>query len=148
MPRSRRVWSSWNYLAGDAPRTDPHGISVTYWMNRLQGLNTETDYFVSLNPLTPPRPDKLFARFGYHHPVFDQGAVDAQHFLPAIQGRDRIWFCGSYWGYGFHEDALRSSVELAERLGVYAPWGNSPSRDLGNDWGEPTTTPALSRVIS
>ena len=58
----------------------------------------------------------------YHHPVFDGDAMEAQRHLPALQGRDRIWFCGSYWGYGFHEDGLRSAVNAAASLGVTAPW--------------------------
>ncbi len=121
MPRSRRVWSSWNYLASQ-PEDQVDAVSVTYWMNRLQGLNSAKDYFVSLNPLHEPRPESLVAEMTYHHPVFDTDAVKAQKRLSAIQGRDRIWYTGSYFGYGFHEDALRASVELAERFGVRAPW--------------------------
>jgi len=121
MPRSLRVWSSWNYLASQ--RDDQvDAVSVTYWMNRLQGLKSAKDYFVSLNPLHEPRPESLVAEMTYHHPVFDTDTTAAQNRLPAIQGRDRIWYTGSYFGYGFHEDALRASVELAERFGVRAPW--------------------------
>jgi len=121
MPRSRRVWSSWNYLASQ--REDQvDAVSVTYWMNRLQGLKSAKSYFVSLNPLRKPRPESLVAEMTYHHPVFDTDATAAQKRLPEIQGRDRIWYTGSYFGYGFHEDALRASVELAERFGVRAPW--------------------------
>jgi len=121
MPRSRRVWSSWNYLA--AQREDQvEGVSVTYWMNRLQGLDSEKEYFVSLNPLFDPRAESLVAEMTYHHPVFDTVAMNAQKRLYEIQGRERIWYTGSYFGYGFHEDALRASVELSERFGVRAPW--------------------------
>lgn len=121
MPRSRRVWSSWNYLASQ--REDQvDAVSVTYWMNRLQGLASTKDYFVSLNPLREPRPENLIAEMTYHHPVFDTNATAAQKQLPSIQGLDRIWYTGSYFGYGFHEDALRASVELAQRFGVRAPW--------------------------
>lgn len=117
MPKLRQVWSSWNYLA----QTDADGrqaVSVTYWMNRLQGLDTQRDYLVSLNPLAPPAADKTIAEMSYHHPVFDQSAMDAQPRLAELQGRDRIWFCGSYFGYGFHEDALASAVEMAGRMGI------------------------------
>jgi predicted NAD/FAD-binding protein len=121
MPRSRRVWSSWNYLASQGEdRVD--GVSVTYWMNRLQGLETDKNYFVSLNPLQEPGEGSLIAEMTYHHPVFDADAMNAQQRLCEIQGRDRLWYTGSYFGYGFHEDALRASVELAERFGVGAPW--------------------------
>jgi len=133
MPRSRRVWSSWNYLASQREdRVD--AVSVTYWMNRLQGLTSSKNYFVSLNPLREPRPESLFAEMTYHHPVFDTDAMAAQKRLPAIQGRDRIWYTGSYFGYGFHEDALRASVELAERFGARAPWLSvHDSRAAGRD---------------
>jgi predicted NAD/FAD-binding protein len=117
MPRLRLVWSSWNYLA----QSDADGrqaVSVTYWMNRLQGLPTGQDYLVSLNPLAPPAEDKTIAEMTYHHPVFDQAAMEAQQRLDELQGRDRIWYCGSYFGYGFHEDALASAVKMAQAMGV------------------------------
>jgi predicted NAD/FAD-binding protein len=91
-------------------------------MNRLQGLESEKDYFVSLNPLKEPGKGSLIAEMTYHHPVFNTDAINAQRRLPELQGRDRIWYTGSYFGYGFHEDALRASVNLAGRLGVRAPW--------------------------
>jgi predicted NAD/FAD-binding protein len=121
MPRSRRVWSSWNYLASRG-KDQVEGVSVTYWMNRLQGLGTDKDFFVSLNPLQEPRAGRMLAEMTYHHPVFDTDAMNAQRRLSEIQGSDRIWYTGSYFGYGFHEDALRASVEVAERFGVRAPW--------------------------
>jgi predicted NAD/FAD-binding protein len=117
MPRSRRVWSSWNYLSrlGDDGRS---AVSVTYWMNRLQGLETAQSLLVSLNPLEPPRDDHVISEMTYEHPVFDRSAMDAQRLLPSIQGSDRVWFCGAWTGYGFHEDGLRSAVTVAEGLGV------------------------------
>jgi predicted NAD/FAD-binding protein len=121
MPRNQRVWSSWNYLASQGVE-QVDGVSVTYWMNRLQRLETDKNYFVSLNPLQEPGEGSLIAEMIYHHPVFDADAMNAQHRLSEIQGRDRIWYTGSYFGYGFHEDALRASVEIAERFGVRAPW--------------------------
>jgi predicted NAD/FAD-binding protein len=124
MPRSKRVWSSWNYLASQS-RDQIEGVSVTYWMNRLQGLDSDKSYFVSLNPLQEPRAGSLIAEMTYQHPVFDTDAIHAQRRLTEIQGLDRIWYTGSYFGYGFHEDALRASVELAERFGVRAPWLSS-----------------------
>ena len=122
MPRSRRVWASWNYLANRGTAGAIDGVSVTYWMNQLQGLNAPQQYFVSLNPLREPNDERVIADMLYHHPVFDTGAMRAQPLLRHIQGRNRCWFCGSYFGYGFHEDALRSSVEVAAALGVAAPW--------------------------
>jgi len=123
MPKRRRVWAAWNYLAAD--RTDSsseRAVSVTYWMNRLQGLASKQDYLVSLNPLRPPTPDHIVAEMSYDHPVFDGAAMAAQRELHSLQGRDRIWFCGSYFGYGFHEDALRAATDAAGLLGADTGW--------------------------
>ncbi len=122
MPRSRQVWSAWNYLATGSTKGVTPSVSVTYWMNRLQRLDAEQDYLVSLNPLQEPAPDKVIAQMTYQHPVFDSAAIQAQKRLQQLQGRDRIWFCGSYFGFGFHEDALQSAVQVAESLGVEIPW--------------------------
>jgi len=127
MPRQRRAWSAWNYLSATAAG-DPGRVSVTYWMNRLQGLPCEEPVFVSLNPLTEPRPDCVLREMEYHHPLFDRRALEAQRQLPSIAGRNGLWFCGSYHGYGFHEDALRSAVEVAARLGARLPWEETTAR--------------------
>jgi predicted NAD/FAD-binding protein len=121
MPRQRRVWSSWNYLAATGA-SGTERVSVSYWMNRLQGLPGSRQFFVSLNPLREPRPESVVAELSYHHPVFDAEAMRAQGLLGQLQGRDRLWFCGSYAGYGFHEDALASAVGVARLLGAEAPW--------------------------
>lgn len=124
MPRRRAVWSSWNHLTTRrADGYDP--VSVTYWMNRLQNLATDTDVLVSLNPLEAPDPAHVIHRQTYAHPVFDQAAMTAQIDLPSIQGTDRIWYCGSYHGYGFHEDAFASAVRVAEQLGAPPAWTES-----------------------
>lgn len=121
MPRRRAVWSSWNHLtAKSADGQQP--VSVTYWMNRLQALPTQTDVLVTLNPLQEPDPAKVIRRECYAHPVFDQAAISAQSALQDIQGVDRIWYCGSYHGYGFHEDAFGSAVRVATQLGAPPPW--------------------------
>lgn len=121
MPKRRRVWASWNHLTHE-PRIGSASVSVTYWMNRLQSLTTEDDIFVSLNPPEAPSADCVHRRLAYDHPVFDAPAIAAQAQLPALQGRRGLWFCGSYAGYGFHEDALQSSVGVANALGVDTPW--------------------------
>jgi hypothetical protein len=120
MPRRRAVWSSWNYL-GDGARDASAKVSVTYWMNRLQNLDGP-ELFVSLNPLQEPDPARVHARLTYTHPVFDGPAIAAQGRLPHIQGRHRTWFCGSYCGYGFHEDGLEAGFAVAAALGAPAPW--------------------------
>ena len=121
MPRARRVWSSWNYL-GQPADTAGHGVSVTYWMNSLQRLATSHDYFVSLNPLQEPRAEAMVAEYEYHHPVFDRAALVAQKALHRIQGQSGTWFAGAWTGYGFHEDGIRSGVEVARALGARVPW--------------------------
>ncbi len=121
MPRRRAVWSSWNYLDGNnGPPRD--AVSVTYWMNSLQKLATERNYFVTLNPTREPDPSRVVAEFEYAHPVFDQDSLQLKARLQRVQGRHRTWFCGAWTGYGFHEDGIRSGVEVALQLGARLPW--------------------------
>jgi predicted NAD/FAD-binding protein len=77
---------------------------------------------VTLNPYEPPVADKLIRRLGYEHPVMDQLAIDAQQRLPGIQGQDRVWFCGAWCGYGFHEDGLKSALAVVRDFDVPIPW--------------------------
>lgn len=121
LPHSRRAWSAWNYLTGEgAPGQRP--VSVSYLLNRLQPLPFRTPLVVSLNPFTEPDPGRVIADIEYEHPVFDQHAIDAQAHLPMLQGVRATWFCGAWTGYGFHEDGLRSAVQVAAALGTVAPW--------------------------
>lgn len=123
MPRRRRIWSSWNYMADREPGQLEDSLSVTYWMNSLQRLDTTTDLFVSINPNRPVREDRILYQTDYRHPVFDSAAMKAQREIWRFQGRNRSWFCGSYFGYGFHEDGLQSGLAVAEQLGgVRRPW--------------------------
>lgn len=122
MPRRRRLWASWNYLArGERPGAD--AVSVSYWMNRLQRLETEQAVFVSLNPLIEPDPARVHAELEYSHPQLDHAALRAQRELPRLQGRRRSWYCGAWTGNGFHEDGLRSGLEVARLLGSPAERG-------------------------
>lgn len=121
MPRRRAVWASWNYSA-DRDVVDDQRVSLNYWMNRLQSIEGDTDYIVTLNPLREPAADTVVREIEYDHPVFDARAVDAQSRLPAIQGRDRAWFCGAWSGFGFHEDGLASAVRVVEGMGFDVPW--------------------------
>ena len=119
MPRNRRVWSSWNYMGGGAGSP----VCVSYWMNLLQPLATDQPLFVTLNPSQDPAPEHVFERIEYDHPVFDAGAFAAQRRLWEIQGARRTWFCGAYFGSGFHEDGLQAGLAVAEQLGgVERPW--------------------------
>jgi len=120
MPQRRAVWSSWNYL-GD--RSHPDALSVTYWMNRLQGIPYRTPLFVTLNPAREPRGEHGIRTREYEHPIFDTAALRAQQQLWSLQGRRRTWFCGAYFGAGFHEDGLQAGLAVAEALGgVRRPW--------------------------
>ncbi|MDQ2070219.1 NAD(P)/FAD-dependent oxidoreductase [Natronospira bacteriovora] len=121
MPRRRRVWASWNYLADRRTREDSR-VAVSYWMNRLQPLASERNYFVTLNPAQRPDPAVTWHCVDYEHPVFDLSALRAQEHLPAIQGQRGLWFCGAWTAYGFHEDGLRSAVNVCNAMGVHAPW--------------------------
>ncbi len=120
MPRRRRAWASWNYLAEGGGHSSGLGVSLTYWMNSLQAIETREQIFVTLNPLREPR--QVEAELLYYHPQYDQAALTAQARLPQLQGENRSWFCGSYCGYGFHEDAFRSGLAVAAALGAEAPW--------------------------
>lgn len=128
MPRRRRVWSSWNYLAGRARAGQPAQTpTVSYWMNRLQPHLPQgreaRPLFVSLNPGVEPRPEHLIRTEVYEHPRFDAGAIAAQRELWTLQGQQRSWFCGAYFGSGFHEDGLQAGLAVAEALGgVRRPW--------------------------
>jgi len=121
MPKRRAVWSSWNYVAASDQAGDAK-VGVTYWLNRLQGIEPECLALVSLNPGREPRPETVLGEFAYAHPQYTPAAVAAQRRLGEIQGRDRIWFGGAHWGYGFHEDGLRSGFEVAAALGAAPPW--------------------------
>jgi predicted NAD/FAD-binding protein len=121
MPRRRRAWASWNYLAS-GPDARQRDAALTYWMNRLQDIDPAYPLFVTLNAAREPDPALVFAAFDYDHPVYDSAAMAAQRNLPSIQGKRGLWFCGSYCGYGFHEDGLVAGLEVAEALGVERPW--------------------------
>ncbi len=115
MPPSRRAWASWNFRR-QGPRDGTQPAYVSYWMNLLQGLNCKDDYLVTLN-----RPDdyderQVVARMVYHHPSYSERSMATQGELASLNGVQRTWFCGSYFGYGFHEDAVRSSYRLVTSL--------------------------------
>jgi len=122
MPVRKRVWSSWNYI-GDSAQDEARPLCVTYWMNRLQGLAPKHPLFVTLNPTREIAEGKTIRRIAYEHPLFDSKAVEAQQHLWRLQGQRHTWFAGSYFGHGFHEDALQSGLAAAEHAGgVRRPW--------------------------
>jgi predicted NAD/FAD-binding protein len=123
MPRRQRCWASWVYNSdGDFQRPK---IGVTYWMNRLQGIDPSRPLFVSLNPVRPIADKLVFDTATFDHPVFDAEAIAAQGKVAQLQGRRGIWFTGAHLGHGFHEDGLASAVTVARALGAAIPWNVS-----------------------
>ncbi|WP_371257498.1 MULTISPECIES: NAD(P)/FAD-dependent oxidoreductase [Pseudochrobactrum] len=130
MPRRRRIWSSWNYT-GDQKNAEKQPLCVTYWMNKLQSLDKKYPLFVTLNPTKPIVGEKIIKVIDYEHPLFDLRALEAQRALHVLQGKRNTWFCGAYFGYGFHEDGLQAGLAVAEGLaGLKRPWNvpNASSR--------------------
>jgi predicted NAD/FAD-binding protein len=117
MPRRRRCWASWVYTS-DGDFLHPR-ISVTYWMNRLQGINPQYPLFVSLNPKREIPAPLIFDQTEFDHPLFDAGAMAAQPRIAALQGKRATWFAGAHLGHGFHEDGLASAVRVARAWGGY-----------------------------
>lgn len=115
MPAARRAWASWN-VRMDRERNPQAGVSVTYWLNRLQRLSTPDNYFVTLNPVHEPR--EIIKTLHYTHPVLDTEAVDAQQALIGIQGRGGLYYAGAWTRYGFHEDGLVSGLAAARAIGT------------------------------
>jgi uncharacterized protein len=121
MPVRREAWASWNYLGSRT--ASEQAVSVSYWMNSLQGLAGAPDLFVTLNPPRTPRADTVLHEEVYAHPRFDTGALQAQTQLWSLQGQRNTWFCGAHFGAGFHEDGLQSGLAVAEALcGERRPW--------------------------
>jgi predicted NAD/FAD-binding protein len=113
LPRHRRAWASWNY---HVPAVDRDAVSVTYDMNRLQGLDAPVQFNVTLNDAGQVRPDRVLGRYVYDHPVFKPGRESAQRRHFELIAINRTSFCGAYWGYGFHEDGVRSGLMVAAEL--------------------------------
>ncbi len=115
MPRRRRAWASWNYLMSNASQ---ESASLTYHLNRLQRLDEDREYLVSLNPEIEPAPESVIRRMSYSHPIYTPQSVETQKILPRLNGLNRTHFCGAYFGNGFHEDGFASAVAVADDLGV------------------------------
>jgi predicted NAD/FAD-binding protein len=120
MPRRRRCWASWVYTS-DGEFLHPK-ITVTYWMNLLQGIDERTPLFVSLNPKRHIPDELIFDQTDFDHPVFDEAALAAQPRIAALQGVRNTWFAGAHLGHGFHEDGLASAVRVARTMGAGIPW--------------------------
>ena len=110
MPNKKRAWSSWNSVSNGEK------TCITYWLNKLQNLDTEKNYFLTLNPIFDPTNSLTIKKVNFTHPYLNLENTKIQKDLQLIQGKKRTWFCGSYFGYGFHEDGLKSSMELIDKF--------------------------------
>ncbi len=117
MPKNRKTWSSWNFIKN---KNNSHNFTLSYWMNNLQKLNTKKNYFVTINPIETP--EYIHNETVFTHPKFDFETNEAQKMLINIQGTNKTFFCGSYHGYGFHEDGIQSAAYIAKMLEVDIPW--------------------------
>lgn len=118
LPRRRKAWAAWNaFVPGDADAP----CTVSYCMNLLQGLDAPEPLVVTLNRSEAVDPARVLRRLAYQHPVYTPQSVAAQQRRAVIQGQNRTWFAGAYWGWGFHEDGMRSAVDVAAGLGVRWP---------------------------
>jgi uncharacterized protein len=118
LPKNRKGWAAWNALI---PRDPTDVCTVSYCMNLLQGIVSPQPFIVTLNRTDAIDPDKILRRMRYHHPEYTHASVAAQARKAEIQGVRQTWFAGAYWGWGFHEDGIRSAVEAAEAMGVRWP---------------------------
>jgi predicted NAD/FAD-binding protein len=117
MPPNPRAWASWNYTR-HSPGDTTAPVMVSYDMTRLQKLDTQRSYFVTLNPREPIPDDHVIKEMDYTHPQYSFAAFNSQKDLPGLNENQHTFFCGSYFGYGFHEDGVRSAVQVAEKFGV------------------------------
>ncbi len=111
MPKRKRNWAAWNYHRQSAMNKECP-VSLTYWLNPLKGLQTKSPLFVTLNPHSPIKENRILHEQTFNHPMFDRAAVNAQKELPLIQGTDNLWFCGAWTRYGFHEDGYLSALNV------------------------------------
>lgn len=114
MPKLKKCWSSWNYLYRKDSKEST--VSVTYWMNKLQHINEDYPLFVTLNPLTSIPKDKTYDINDFYHPLFDKAAIEGQQAIDNIQGKSKLWFCGAYLRYGFHEDGIWSALNVLSKM--------------------------------
>ena len=113
MPANKTAWSSWNSIL-DKKNLDKN--CITYWLNKLQNLKTNNNYFLTLNPIFNIDDEKIIKKIEFTHPFYDLKTTESQQNLFKLQGVNNSWFCGSYFGYGFHEDGLKSGISVSKKL--------------------------------
>ena len=112
MPNKKNAWSSWNSIS----KKDLSKTCVTYWLNKLQNLETKANYFLTLNPICEIKKNTIIKKINFTHPYLNIKSFEMQKRLNSLQGKKRTWFSGSYFGYGFHEDGLKSSLEMLKQF--------------------------------
>ena len=113
MPKNKRAWCSWN---SSIKKDEIEKNSITYWLNLLQNLKCDENIFLTLNPYFEIDKSKILKKVAFTHPYFDQSTLDTQRILKNLQNKRNILFCGSYFGYGFHEDGITSSIEMLKNF--------------------------------
>jgi predicted NAD/FAD-binding protein len=119
LPRARRAWASWNYRLGCVGAPEVGGATLTYHMNQLQSIDSSHQICVTLNQAEAVDPDRVLGVFEYAHPILDGAAVAAQQRYEEISGIRSTWYCGAYWGYGFHEDGVQSAMRVCRAFGAH-----------------------------
>jgi predicted NAD/FAD-binding protein len=114
MPACKAAWASWNYRQ---PKDKINRVALTYYMNLLQNLPPSQQFFVTLNMSHAIDTAKRIKELVYHHPIYDPKGLAARKRHAEINGTNRTWYCGAYWGYGFHEDGVNSALEVCKNFG-------------------------------
>jgi predicted NAD/FAD-binding protein len=118
LPHTRRAWASWNYRI---PREEGRPVALTYNLNRLQGHSSPEPICVTLNDTQSIDQGKILRQIEYHHPVYSREALAAQKRFSEINNKNRTYFCGAYWGHGFHEDGVNSALAVGQCFGKQLP---------------------------
>ena len=113
MPKNKHAWSAWN---SNIDTNNLNNSSITYWLNLLQNLKVKKNIFLTLNPFIKIDEKKILKKVIFTHPYYDIEALENQNKLKDIQNKNNLLFCGSYFGYGFHEDGIKSSLEMTKFL--------------------------------
>jgi len=143
MPRRRAAWASWNVLK----HTDDE-VTLSYWMNRLQKLDTDETVLVTLNPHELPKPELTYDRFEFDHPLFTKTALERVENLKRVNGRDGLWIAGAWMGHGFHEDGLKSGLAVALSLGAQLPWTPTDIAPYSTETPNTLERPAVNQKVA
>lgn len=131
LPRRRRAWASWNYRVSNDTAVP---VAVTYDLSRLQRLDSPSPILLTLNGEERIDPHKVLDRHVFHHPVFPLASIRAQAEYERLNGRRRTYYCGAYWGYGFHEDGVNSALSVAKCFGLgWEQWGHAAAAPGGSN---------------